>query len=397
MSSDIIKICCDFFDKRTYEQPWQRFVMFNGPEDIYVLHPKLQKTTLAECVPGDRVYFMLYLSPRESHMFFMKQDESFYQRLRDLNARILLNHEGFNLFTYGDNIFNHPFALDVREHLYWRIKDFLESKGIPEEKLYFLHSAKGYIDEIRRMSREKVQWFNAPYHVKSKHYQINLFMPWMNTVKVRVENPGFKYKFSALLGGRTTDFRYELLRSIWQKGLLNQGKCSMKAYEGGDPEFNKCLPIEYDGVVDCWWEKDYDESRVFKDIFLWVISETMIPNGYPNFSEKTARALLYERPFVMLGHPGTLEYLQELGFKTFSDFWDESYDKEKNYARRLGKIVDIIEMICKHKDIDGLYKDMQEVIQHNKKQCTEIDYIQKVYDFLNDDLTSGPHYWNGQG
>jgi len=396
MSTGTIKICCDFFDKRSYEEPWQRFVMFNGPEDVYTLHPKLQKTTLAECVPGDNVFFMLYLSPRESHMFFMSKDESFFQRLRDLDAKILLNHEGFNLFTYGDNIFNHPFALDVREHLYWKIKNFLESKGIPERRLYFIHSAQGYLDEIKKMQTTKIQWFDAPYHVKSKHLQCNLFLPWMNTVKVQAENPGFDYKYSALFGGRPTQFRYDILKSLYHKGLLSYGKNSMKQYAGGDAEFDSQLPIVYDGTIDKWWDKDYNETNVFKDIFLWVVGETFVPNGYPNFSEKTARAILYERPFVIFGHPGTLKYLHELGFKTFSDFWDESYDSEPDQNKRISMIVDIVSNICKHPNLNQLYKDMQSVIQHNKQKATETDYVQEVYEFLNDSLTCRPHYWNGQ-
>lgn len=396
MQKPILKICCDFFDKRRYEEPWQRFVMFNGPEDIYCLHPNIQKCKLSDCVPGDKVYFMVYLSPRETDMFFMAQADGFYERLRSLEAKIIFNHEGFNLFTYGDNIFSHPFALDVREHLYWKVKNFLESKGIPEEKLYFIHSAKGYLDEIRRMDSEKVQWFDSTYKVKSKHLELNLFLPWLNTINVNVENTGFDYKFSALFGGRPTQFRYDMLNKIRRKGLLEQGKCSMKKFNGGDAEFDKMLPITYDGTIDKWWDKDYNETEVFKNIFLWVIAETMVPNDYPNFSEKTARAIIYERPFVLLGHPGTLKYLHSLGFRTFHDFWDESYDNEKNIETRMKKIVDIIEMICNHKDLNSLYKDMQDVIQYNKKICTSTDYIQMVYDFLNDDLTSAPHYWSGQ-
>ena len=379
-----------------YEEPWQRFVMFNGPEDIYAQHPNIQKCYLKDCKSGDRVFFMIYLSPRESNMFFKNQKESFYQRLRELDAKIVFNHEGFNLFTYGDNIFNHPFALDVREHLYWKTKNFLEKKGIPEDKLYFIHSARGYIDEIKKMQTTKVQWFNTPYHVTSKHLQCNLFLPWMNTVKVQVENPGFNYKYSALFGGRPTQFRYDILKGLDHKDLLSYGKNSMKQYEGGDPTFDKKLPIVYDGTIDKWFEKDYNETDVFKDIFLWLVAETFVPNDYPNFSEKTARGILYERPFVIFGHPGTLKYLHELGFKTFSDFWDESYDSEPSQNKRISMIVDIVNDICKHPNLNQLYKDMQSVIQHNKQNAIKIDYLQQIYDFLNDDLTSGPHYWSGQ-
>ena len=45
-----------------------------------------------------------------------------------------------------------------------------------------------------------------------------------------------------------------------------------------------------------------------------------------NFSEKTFKAMLGMHPFFVLSQPKALWSLQQLGFKTFSDYWNEDYD-----------------------------------------------------------------------
>jgi dCMP deaminase len=44
-------------------------------------------------------------------------------------------------------------------------------------------------------------------------------------------------------------------------------------------------------------------------------------------TEKTARPLLWGMPFFLNAGQGSLAALRELGFETFSDLWDESYDE----------------------------------------------------------------------
>ena len=42
-------------------------------------------------------------------------------------------------------------------------------------------------------------------------------------------------------------------------------------------------------------------------------------------SEKTFKCLAVKHPFIIFGRPGTIKGLKQLGFKTFSPFFDESY------------------------------------------------------------------------
>lgn len=83
-----------------------------------------------------------------------------------------------------------------------------------------------------------------------------------------------------------------------------------------------------------------------KQAFLYVTVETVFDYPYPFMSEKTWTPILNRRPFVVIGAVGTLARLHELGFKTFNEFWDESYDSETDCSERMKKVAKICQQIC---------------------------------------------------
>jgi hypothetical protein len=111
-------------------------------------------------------------------------------------------------------------------------------------------------------------------------------------------------------------------------------------------------------------------QNFYQEIFVDVITETRFAQPTANFSEKVFQAMQYFRPFILVAPPFTLEYVRSLGFKTFSDFWDESYDTETNHGQRLIKIFKLIDTIEQmgFEDIKQMYQDMLPIIEHNRKQ-----------------------------
>ena len=63
-------------------------------------------------------------------------------------------------------------------------------------------------------------------------------------------------------------------------------------------------------------------------------------------SEKTYKALICQ-PFIHLGSYGVLKYMRSMGYKTFPELFDESYDDIINHTDRLLAVVDAIEKVCK--------------------------------------------------
>lgn len=105
----------------------------------------------------------------------------------------------------------------------------------------------------------------------------------------------------------------------------------------------------------------------YSKIFCEVVGETRFAQPSANFSEKVYRPMFYSRPFVVAAPPYTLQYMREQGYKTFGDFWDESYDTTECHEDRLLKIFGIIDYI-NSLSIDEcieMYEKMMPIIKHN--------------------------------
>ena len=106
--------------------------------------------------------------------------------------------------------------------------------------------------------------------------------------------------------------------------------------------------------------------------------------GLPEKLTYPVKAILYERPFISYGKPGTLKYLKSFGFKTFNEYWDESYDDIEDDGVKIEKISLIIQELCKKDitEIKKMYASMRPLLQHNKIFLQQTDWVGKVVDFL---------------
>jgi len=112
---------------------------------------------------------------------------------------------------------------------------------------------------------------------------------------------------------------------------------------------------------------DRNPRIVYAETFVSIVTETRFAEPTGNFSEKTTNPMKSYRPFILLAPPGTLELLHNLGFKTFGEFWDESYDQEKNHEQRLLKIFKVIDQIDAYSMYDVHYtlNKMKPILEHN--------------------------------
>lgn len=85
-------------------------------------------------------------------------------------------------------------------------------------------------------------------------------------------------------------------------------------------------------------------------------------------SEKTIRAILTKTPFIIHASANFLKNLRRLGFKTFSKFWDETYD-DFSGTLRLNAIEKLIKDLSSYTigEINLLYKEIIPVLEHNYK------------------------------
>jgi hypothetical protein len=122
---------------------------------------------------------------------------------------------------------------------------------------------------------------------------------------------------------------------------------------------------------------NFSIDTFYKNIFCEIVTESRFAQPTGNISEKTIRAIFYQKPFILVAPPYSLEHLKNYGFKTFSDFWDESYDYETNHEKRLIKIFNLIDFInsLSKQETHDLYSQMQSIFKHNTNMLYKGNFI----------------------
>jgi len=129
------------------------------------------------------------------------------------------------------------------------------------------------------------------------------------------------------------------------------------------------------------WEPQYIDAQVedlerndrafdlthYEKSYFSLVSETLTKPGI-FVTEKTFKPIAIGHPFMIYGCKGILEYLRSQGYKTFSNLFDETYDKVDNEVIRLNLILDEIEKFSKHSTEvkQRMYKDALPTIIHNR-------------------------------
>ena len=124
-----------------------------------------------------------------------------------------------------------------------------------------------------------------------------------------------------------------------------------------------------------------ENKEPYLNSYFSIVTETAFNERLGITSEKIWRPMLHYHPFIIHGSPNTLDEIKKLGFKTFSPFIDESYDKEKNTAKRMQMFTDEVLRICSMDDeeIHQWYHSMKDILWHNRELIKE--YGKKYVDF----------------
>jgi hypothetical protein len=104
-----------------------------------------------------------------------------------------------------------------------------------------------------------------------------------------------------------------------------------------------------------------------RNSFVQVVTETEFFKDKLHLTEKVFKPIVAGQPFLLLAGVGNLEYLRSYGFKTFGDYWDESYDQITDPGKRVEAVVAILEKLAgmSYAEQVAMRKDMQHIIEHN--------------------------------
>ena len=204
------------------------------------------------------------------------------------------------------------------------------------------------------------------------------FLGWNTLQNVKIqEKEDFKYKFLSLCR-IPRDHRYHILAKLIDNRAIDNTAWSFN-FNNPSANLHKALgPSELEFGEQNTAYRIIDE---FKCSFVNIVTESCCSldkvvhyeeGGFDEYSmfitEKTEKCFSSGVPFIMVSTPYFLKELKKLGFKTFDKWWDESYDLEENYRKRIRMIGNVIDDINKksYQELVKIYNEMIPILKHNQ-------------------------------
>jgi hypothetical protein len=268
--------------------------------------------------------------------------------LEKFNATHQIPNDSIQIWTSSSPIENIEIA-----------KEYLEN-GIKEEKLNNL---------IKLNERWSHILLDKPYNIGnlSNVYQKNTF---------EIQNK--KYKVMALFNDAWSSVNlHSLIVS-----LLSLFESSEIIYN-----FNVAKTLIYDEstkIKDLNIEKApianilniYNRQQlpnIYKESFVNLISPQFIEDSPLSYlsshyiPDEIYKSILNFQPFIVVNKKYTLKRLRRIGFVTFNDWWDESYDSFEYHIDRTAAAISILNLISSKSmnEINQMYMSMKSVLIHN--------------------------------
>lgn len=299
---------------------------------------------------------------------------------------------------------------------YWNLRDALVHKiqidncldqeqilrlvNCPKSRLHIDFDAEPILcEEIELLNRfltknkidcKKVFVYVQDYLQKKHFYEVckaNLIVTYRHYVKQKtdIQKIDLENKRFSCFVRRHTPQRYYICKQLYDTKILKNAHWS---YLGRDNEINEMadipktdkfsrkLPKKLKSIDNGLYEQS---SFLYQAIFssqIHILIETvysLCELTHENIklpvdvSEKTFKAVICKKPFVVFGIPNWLEGFRTLGFKTFSPFIDESYDTEEDNDKRLCLIVKELERLNRlpQTQIDRIEVECRDIVEHN--------------------------------
>lgn len=162
---------------------------------------------------------------------------------------------------------------------------------------------------------------------------------------------------------------------------------------GGFEDFNKWLnsnnKIESRSLPDCKLENNnifetspYTNIDWLKETYFSFIIETQASNFNSFITEKTFKMIFCGHPFILFASPGALSELHKLGYETYPELFDESYDEMPHSFEKMFFIMNQI----KKWTLPENKKELESIIQTIKPKL-----IKNRETYLNKDHSL---FWN---
>lgn len=209
------------------------------------------------------------------------------------------------------------------------------------------------------------------------------------------------YIFNFIIGTERPD-KVNIYNKLKNKNMLSNGKCIYVATDRTNnfteiPRVNLTLKDIMSGVpkqLTYNYDKMDDIKKIerFRALYCLINSrfslviETEMKNHTNRYTEKTLKPISIGQPFIVAGNYRCLDLLKKDGFKTFSPYIDETYDKVRDSDKRIDLICDELERLCNitTNEWEELLAQVKPIIEHNKRHYVNLSnrYIDDLFEYI---------------
>lgn len=195
-------------------------------------------------------------------------------------------------------------------------------------------------------------YYSWQYEVSDKWFNS---LDWLEKSKLDYKYVEMIYKGNSILNNNHFYFDYKLEEKIKINDFFNVYYKVSPMLSGSAQEFSSI-------------------RNLYQNSFVAVIPETRYAQPLTVFTEKSFAAMANRSPFIVVGTPHTLKHMIRMGGKTFSEYWDESYDSEEDPTIRMNKIFKVFEYInsLSLSDQQSMYESMSDILDLNQAQLTTL-------------------------
>lgn len=209
----------------------------------------------------------------------------------------------------------------------------------------------------------------------------NEWMSLLNTIDAgKAINAQNRDQSFFTLIGRHDDHRDALVNALYRRDLMQQGLVIYHNHRNLDTAVTKLLANQHSEdkfvkdfnncELDRVWHDGTPEKKYYETYNLEIVTETTVKAHF--LTEKTIKPIASKMPFLSVSSPGYLKYLRNIGYKTFSDVFDESYDIITNTALRVQAIADTLDTLVSTNQIYNLTNTCSDILEHNACRVREI-------------------------
>ncbi len=347
-------------------------------------------------------FFIVLESTNAASFFEYYEDPS--NKFEDMFSPILLDyykkHENFKIVM----IDNREGSYSHTPTLFSKVNNFLDNLDITSKRKFVISTCNEHINNFKSNKlNNRISIYNNDFYV----YKSGQFIVETEERENSINENGYTYSLQQnlifdekekyyLMYNRNSArlHRPYYVNKLFENGLLDKGIISLFKTEDFEHllkypnntnelgiidsdylNWNSTLDSWYPLVIDngneqevAWYHNFLSRKDEYQKTYFSIVSETSAESQYLFITEKTLKPIMNLHPFFINGNPGTLKHLHNIGFKTFDNWWDESYDLEVNFKKRTDMSLKEIKSICSKTPTEmiEMIKEMQPILEYNK-------------------------------